>query len=142
MNQIIYTGGTFDLFHSGHVNFLRRCNEIGDVYVSLNTDEFIESYKGERPVISYEDRKEVLLSCKYVKDVVMNVGNEDSKIAIDIVKPSIIAIGSDWANKNYYNQMGFTQDWLNERGMGLIYFPYTEKISSSIIKKSLKFGGK
>lgn len=138
MSNIIYTGGTFDLFHSGHVNFLRRCNELGDVYVSLNTDDFVESYKGERPVISYEDRKEVLLSCRYVKDVIMNIGNKDSKIAIDIVKPSIIAIGSDWANKNYYDQMGFTQDWLDERGIGIVYFPYTKTISSSMIKKSLE----
>lgn len=139
MRPIIYTGGTFDLFHSGHVNFLKRCHELGDVYVSLNTDSFVKSYKGEYPVISYRDREEVLLSCKYVKDVIMNIGNEDSKIAIDIIKPSIIAIGSDWANKNYYEQMGFTQDWLDKRGIGIVYFPYTKNISSSMIKKSLKF---
>jgi glycerol-3-phosphate cytidylyltransferase len=44
---VVYTGGTFDLFHSGHVNLLRRCSEIGTVVVSLNTDEFIEKYKGK-----------------------------------------------------------------------------------------------
>lgn len=137
MSQIIYTGGTFDLFHSGHVNFLRRCSELGDVYVALNTDEFVESYKGYRPIISYEDRKEVLKSCRYVKDVVPNIGNQDSTIAIEMVEPSIIAIGSDWAKKDYYSQMGFTQDWLDRRGIGLVYFPYTEKISSSLIRKNL-----
>jgi glycerol-3-phosphate cytidylyltransferase len=137
VSQIIYTGGTFDLFHSGHVNFLRRCSELGDVYVALNTDEFVESYKGYRPIISYEDRKEVLKSCRYVKDVVPNIGNQDSTIAIEMVEPSIIAIGSDWAKKDYYSQMGFTQDWLDRRGIGLVYFPYTEKISSSLIRKNL-----
>lgn len=137
MSQIIYTGGTFDLFHSGHVNFLRRCSELGDVYVALNTDEFVESYKGYRPIISYEDRKEVLKSCRYVKDVVPNIGNQDSTIAIEMVEPSIIAIGSDWAKKDYYSQMGFTQDWLDRRGIGLVYFPYTENISSSLIRKNL-----
>lgn len=137
MSQIIYTGGTFDLFHSGHVNFLRRCSELGDVYVALNTDEFVESYKGHRPIISYEDRKEVLKSCRYVTDVVPNIGNQDSTIAIEMVEPSIIAIGSDWAKKDYYSQMGFTQDWLDRRGIGLVYFPYTENISSSLIRKNL-----
>jgi len=137
VSQIIYTGGTFDLFHSGHVNFLRRCSELGDVYVALNTDEFVESYKGYRPIISYEDRKEVLKSCRYVKDVVPNIGNQDSTIAIEMVEPSIIAIGSDWAKKDYYSQMGFTQDWLDRRGIGLVYFPYTENISSSLIRKNL-----
>lgn len=137
MSQIIYTGGTFDLFHSGHVNFLRRCSELGDVYVALNTDEFVESYKGYRPIISYEDRKEVLKSCRYVTDVVPNIGNQDSTIAIEMVEPSIIAIGSDWAKKDYYSQMGFTQEWLDRRGIGLVYFPYTENISSSLIRKNL-----
>jgi len=49
---LIYTGGTFDLFHAGHVEFLRRCSDLGRVLVSLNTDEFIEEYKGKPPVIS------------------------------------------------------------------------------------------
>lgn len=137
MNQIIYTGGTFDLFHAGHVNFLRRCSELGDVYVALNSDEFVESYKGYRPIISYEDRKEVLKSCRYVKDVFPNIGDEDSTMSIQMLEPNIIAIGSDWAKKDYYSQMGFTQDWLDERGIGLVYFPYTENISSSIIRKNL-----
>jgi len=50
--KIVYTGGTFDLFHPGHVNFLKNCKKIGDyVIVSLNTDEFIERYKKSKPII-------------------------------------------------------------------------------------------
>jgi glycerol-3-phosphate cytidylyltransferase len=139
MSEIVYTGGTFDLFHSGHVNFLKRCAALGDVYVSLNTDSFVEKYKGSKPVIPYEDRAAVLLACKYVKDVIPNVGNEDSTKAIEVVKPSIIAIGSDWATRDYYSQMGFDQKWLDDRGIGLVYFPYTQTISSTSIKKSIKF---
>jgi len=135
----IYTGGTFDLFHSGHVNLLRRCSQLGDVVVvSLNTDEFIEGYKGKPPVLSYQDREAVLKSCKYVDQVIPNVGGSDSKIAIELVQPDYIAIGSDWIKKNYYEQMGFTQDWLDERGIGLIYVPYTKNISSTNIKNRLK----
>ena len=131
---IIYTGGTFDLFHSGHVNLLRRCSELGDVVVSLNTDEFIEGYKGKPPVLSYQEREAVLKSCKYVDQVVPNVGGGDSKIAIELVQPDYIAIGSDWAKKNYYEQMGFDQDWLDARGIGLVYIPYTKGVSSTNIK--------
>ena len=48
MSKILYTGGTFDVFHYGHMNFLRQCSKIADrVVVSLNTDEFIEYYKGK-----------------------------------------------------------------------------------------------
>ena len=48
---IVYTGGTFDLFHSGHVNLLKRCKDIagsnGKVIVSLNQNDFIKKYKGK-----------------------------------------------------------------------------------------------
>jgi len=106
--------------------------------VSLNTDEFIEGYKGKPPVLSYQEREAVLKSCKYVDQVIPNVGGSDSKIAIELVQPDYIAIGSDWTKKNYYEQMGFTQDWLDERGIGLIYVPYTKNISSTNIKNRLK----
>ena len=140
---IVYTGGTFDLFHSGHANFLKRCAEIGDVVVSLNTDEFIKKYKGSSPIILFEDRKAVLESCKYVSKVIPNIGNEDSKITISLVKPDYVVIGSDWARKDYYSQMNFTQDWLDNNNIGLVYIPYTDGISStkikSLMKKDLEF---
>jgi glycerol-3-phosphate cytidylyltransferase len=137
----VYTGGTFDLFHSGHANFLKICKETsgnnGSVFVSLNTDSFIKSYKGTNPICSYEERKSVLLSCKYVDFVIPNIGNEDSKIAILQVNPNIIIVGSDWAKKDYYKQMGFTQDWLDYNNIYMMYVPYTKTISTTEIKKRL-----
>jgi glycerol-3-phosphate cytidylyltransferase len=136
---VIYTGGTFDLFHAGHVEFLRRCSELGSVVVSLNTDEFIEEYKGKPPVISYADRRSVLMACKYVDDVIANIGGPDSRIAIESVMPDMVIIGSDWARKDYYTQMAFDQDWLDDRGIGLAYIPYTPGISSTAIKERMLF---
>ena len=81
MGLTVYTGGTFDLYHSGHANFLARCAELGEVVVSLNTDEFIEAYKGKAPVISYAEREAVLLSCRSVSAVIPNFGGADSKPA-------------------------------------------------------------
>jgi glycerol-3-phosphate cytidylyltransferase len=140
--SIVYTGGTFDLFHSGHVNLLKRCKDIagldGKVVVSLNKNDFIEQYKGKPAVCSDLERSTVLMSCRYVDEVVFNVGGLDSKVAIELVNPDYIAIGSDWANKDYYSQMSFTQEWLDERNIGLIYIPYSKHISSSEIKNRLK----
>lgn len=137
MGLSVYTGGSFDLFHAGHVQFLKRCAELGSVTVSLNTDEFIIAYKGKGLVMNYEERKSVLESCRYVDRVVPNIGGADSRLAIDLVKPDLIVIGSDWARRDYYTQMGFTQDWLDERGIGLVYIPYTQGISSTDIKARL-----
>jgi glycerol-3-phosphate cytidylyltransferase len=138
---VVYTGGTFDLFHAGHVNFLKRCKEIagelGSVVVSLNTDEFIKEYKGKPPIVSFSDRMAVLKACKYVDQVIANSGGSDSKPTILQVNPNIVAIGSDWAKKDYYKQMQFTQDWLDDKDISLIYIPYTKGISSTEIKTRL-----
>jgi hypothetical protein len=53
--------------------------------------------------------------------------------------PDIIAIGTDWARRDYYAQMGFDQDWLDDRGIALIYIPYTQGISSTAIKERMLF---
>lgn len=81
----------------------------------------------------------MLLCCKYVDDVVENIGGRDSRPAIIMVRPNIIVIGSDWAKKDYYAQMGFTQEWLDQRGIGLAYVPYTKDISTTILKQRLDF---
>ena len=138
MNKIVLTVGTFDCGHLGHLNFLRQCSMLGDVVVSLNTDDFIEAYKGHKPLFSYKEREKLLRLIPYVKDVVPNIGGADSKQIILQIKPDILAIGSDWAGKNYYKQMDFTQEWLDGQGIVLCYLPYTEVISTSEIKRRIK----
>ena len=139
MNKILYTGGTFDLFHYGHINFLRQCSKLSDkVIVSLNTDEFIEQYKGRPPIMNYEEREKSLLSCKYVDEVIPNLSGADSKPTISSVNPNIIAIGDDWAGGNYYKQMDFTQEWLDDNDILLVYLAYTQGISTTEIKNRIK----
>lgn len=139
--RTVYTGGTFDLFHAGHVHFLWQCKKIageeGQVVVALNTDEFIYEYKKKVPVVNYAHRKAVLEGCKYVDRVVPNQKGKDSKPTILSVKPNFIVIGDDWARKDYYAQMGFTQQWLDDNDIVLIYVPYMDGISSTEIRKSL-----
>lgn len=141
MGKIVYTGGTFDLFHSGHVRFLKACRRLagddGRVVVSLNTDAFIEAYKGKSPIMSYDERAEILLSCKFVDRVVPNIAGADSKPTILQVQPDFIVIGDDWARRDYYAQMQFTQAWLDSFEVQLVYVPYTEGISTTELKKRI-----
>ena len=136
----VYTGGTFDLFHAGHVNFLRQCKKIagrysGEVVVALNTDKFVEQFKGRPPIYPYRERKRILESCDYVEEVVENKRGKDSKPTIKEVSPDCIVIGDDWVNKDYYKQMRFTREWLEKRDILLCYIPYTQGISSTEVKK-------
>jgi glycerol-3-phosphate cytidylyltransferase len=136
---IVYTGGSFDLPHPGHYRLLERASHFGRVTVSLNLNDFYREYKGKELVLSYEERREILLACKWVDEVIPNYGGADSRIAIELVKPDYIVISSDWANKDYYKQMGFSQEWLDERGIGLIYLPHTKGISTTDIKKRMNW---
>lgn len=138
MIKTLYTGGSFDVFHYGHMSFLKKCKSISDkVIVSLNTDEFIEEYKKHKPIMNYKEREKALLLCSYVDEVIPNEGGSDSKPAILKVKPNIIAIGDDWAKKDYYSQMNFTQDWLDDNEIVLVYIPYTKGISSTELKNRI-----
>jgi len=140
--MILYTGGTFDIFHYGHMQFLRACQKISKkVVVSLNTDEFISSYKGKPPILTFNERKITIENFDRSIEVIPNVGGSDSKPAIMAVKPDIIAIGDDWCKKDYYYQMNFTREWLEDNEILLVYIPYTEDISTSKIKsRVISFG--
>jgi glycerol-3-phosphate cytidylyltransferase len=136
--MILYTGGTFDVFHYGHMMFLRSCQKISSkVVVALNTDEFVESYKAQSPILSYKERAKSIKLFDNSIEVVENVGGQDSKPAILSVSPDIIAIGDDWCKRDYYAQMNFTQGWLDENDILLVYIPYTKSISTSSIKSKI-----
>ena len=138
----LYTGGTFDLFHFGHQNFLRQCRNLSDhVVVALNTDDFVEKFKSKKPILNFNERKKSLLFSPFVDEIVKNEGGEDSTKCILSVRPQIIAVGDDWLHKDYYKQMGFTQQWMRDNGMELLYLPYTKEISSSEIRNRVLSNG-
>lgn len=129
------------MIHNGHIRFLKACRRVagddGVVVVSLNTDAFIQAYKGKSPIMSFDERKEILLGCKYVDRVIANHGGADSKPAIESVMPDFIVIGDDWAKKDYYKQMQFTQAWLDDLEIQLVYVPYTQGISTTELKSRI-----
>jgi glycerol-3-phosphate cytidylyltransferase len=137
--RTVVTLGTFDLFHAGHVRLLERCAGIGQrVVVGLNTDEFVTRYKGRPPVVAYEDRAAVLRACRYVDGVLPNDQADGS--AADVIERSgadAIVVGSDWQGRDYLGQLGITDDWVRARGIGILYLPYTEGISTTRIRAGM-----
>lgn len=133
----VYVGGSFDLPHHGHYRLLKKAAELGSVTVALNLNDFSKQYKNKSLVMSYEERREVLLSCKWVDNVIPNSGGADSKPAIESVKPDFIVAGSDWAKLDYHSQMGFTKEWLEQRGIILVFVEYTDEISTTELRRRI-----
>lgn len=128
MKRII-TYGTFDLLHYGHINLLKRAKEMGDyLIVALSTDEFNEK-KGKKSYFTYEERKRLLESIRYV-DLVIPEETWEQKME-DIIKYDVNAfvIGNDWEGKF---------DFLKEKeGFEVVYLKRTKEISTSKIKEDL-----
>ncbi|MBR4604779.1 MAG: glycerol-3-phosphate cytidylyltransferase [Lachnospiraceae bacterium] len=99
MKRVI-TYGTFDLLHYGHINLLKRAKELGDyLVVAISTDEFNKNMKNKICVQTYEERKTILESLRYV-DLVIPENNWEQKVEdIRLYKIDIFCMGSDWEGK-------------------------------------------
>ena len=128
MKKII-TYGTFDLLHYGHINLLKRAKQMGDyLVVCLSTDEFNKNSKNKECYFSYEIRKQLLESIRYV-DLVIPENNWDQKI--DDIKEfgiNTFVMGDDWKGK-----FDFLKEYCE-----VIYLPRTKEISTTKIKKDLE----
>ena len=125
--KTVLTYGTFDLFHRGHVRILKRLSQLGDkLIVGLSTDEF-NAGKGKRSLFSYEERKEILESCRYVDKVIPESDWAQKKLDVVKYNVDIFGMGSDWAGK--YDEL---KDLCE-----VVYLDRTEDISTTDIKQSL-----
>lgn len=126
MKKII-TYGTFDLLHYGHINLLKRAKEEGDYLIlALSTDEFNE-IKGKRCYFSYEERKRLVESIRYV-DLVIPENSWEQKIDdVQEFKVNTFVIGDDWKGK-----FDFLREYCE-----VVYLERTPEISTSKIKEEL-----
>lgn len=126
MKRII-TYGTFDLLHYGHINLLKRAKEFGDyLIVALSTNEF-NSIKGKKCFFSYEERKKLVESIRYV-DLVIPEENWEQKISdINEYQVDTFVIGDDWKDKFDYLK----------KYCEVVYLPRTPEISTTKIKEEL-----
>ena len=135
MNKnIVFTAGTFDLFHYGHLRFLKRIKKIANknnakLVVGISTDELVKSYKKYTPIIDYSHRVEIVNGCKFVDKTVKQtvlIGTE----LLKKLKPKIIVTLS-----NFKNLKGIK--WAKQNNIKIIYINYTKGISTTTIKKRI-----
>jgi D-beta-D-heptose 7-phosphate kinase/D-beta-D-heptose 1-phosphate adenosyltransferase len=94
---VVFTNGCFDLLHRGHVEYLQKARQLGDVLiVGLNSDRSVRQLKGEgRPIVPQEDRAFILSALECVDYVV--IFDEDTPASlIETLKPDILVKGGDY----------------------------------------------
>lgn len=129
MKKII-TYGTFDLFHFGHLEILRRAKELGDyLIVAISTDSF-NVLKGKKCVYPFEHRRDIVSSIKYVDKVISEENWEQKRIDIQTNQVDIFVMGDDWNGK-----FDTLDDICN-----VVYLKRTAGISTSELKSNLSNG--
>ena len=126
MKKVI-TYGTFDLLHWGHINLLKRAKDLGDyLIVAISTDEF-NALKDKKAYHSFENRKMILESIRYVDEVIPEDNWEQKKEDIVREGVDIFVMGDDW--KGQFDELSEVCE--------VVYLPRTIGISTSQIKDDL-----
>ncbi|MFE5428502.1 glycerol-3-phosphate cytidylyltransferase [Peribacillus simplex] len=126
MKKVI-TYGTFDLLHWGHINLLKRAKDLGDyLIVAISTDEF-NALKDKKAYHSFENRKMILESIRYVDEVIPEDKWEQKREDIVREGVDIFVMGDDW--KGQFDELSEVCE--------VVYLPRTIGISTSQIKDDL-----
>lgn len=135
MSKIIvgYTSGVYDLFHIGHLNLLKNAKGLCDkLIVGVSVDKLVE-YKFKHPVIPFEERIEIVRSCKFV-DAAIPQEDLDKYKVWEKLNFDILFVGDDWYNSPSWQEM---EEKFRKVGVKIVYFPYTKGTSSTLINETL-----
>lgn len=118
----VITFGTFDLFHIGHLNIIKRARALGsELYVGLSSDELNIAKKGRSPIYSYEQRKQILESLRCVDHVFKEESLEKKVDYVQQFQADVLTMGADWEGK-----FDFCKPYCE-----VIYLPRTPSISTT-----------
>lgn len=129
-----YIAGVFDLFHIGHLEKFKLAKEQCDyLIVGLVTDEGVIKKKKTTPFVPFEERKAMLEACRYVDEVVeIPLEYSGSREAWKMYGFDVQFSGSDYVEDEWWLA---EKEFLEQHGVDMVFFPYTESTSSSKLKK-------
>ena len=130
--MIVYTVGTFDLLHVGHLALLNHCKSLGDILaVGVASDDVVNQYKPNTPIIPFEQRGEMLeaLSCV---DIVRPYHTLEYVSGCKAVGADIFVIGEDWGRNSHNLDVS---GYLKEMGKEIVQVRYNPRTSSTKIKE-------
>jgi glycerol-3-phosphate cytidylyltransferase len=125
---VVYTCGTFDLFHMGHLRMIQNAASLGEtLIVAVSTDELVESYKNLRPAIPFDERLEIVRSIRGV-DLAIPQTSTDKFEAWQRIGFDVWVVGDDWFGTDKYE--GYRKQ-LVDVGVSCVFLPYTAGVSST-----------
>lgn len=130
--MVVYTVGTFDLLHVGHLALLEYCKTLGDVVaVGVASDNVVISYKQNAPIIPLDQRMEMLKALRVV-DIVRPYHELEYVSACKDLNPDIFVVGEDWGDKPHNIDV---ENYLKAEGKKIIKVSYNPQTSSTKIKQ-------
>jgi len=131
--MLVYTVGTWDLLHIGHLALLQHCKKLGNtVAVGVASDEVVASYKRKPPVIPLEQRMEMLKALRCV-DIVRSYHELEYASACKALAVDIFVVGEDWGRKPHNIEV---ETFLKKAGKSIVQVSYHSQTSSTKIKAS------
>lgn len=131
---VVYTTGTFDLFHVGHLNILKAAKGLGDrLIVGVSTDELVLKYKHQKPIMPYEERYRIISELRCV-DVCIPQYSRDKYEAWRRIGFDVWVCGDDWYEDAEYREL---KRRLEAEGVRVVFLPYTKSVSTTRIKELL-----
>lgn len=129
--KIGYTQGVYDMFHIGHLRLINNAkNECDYLIVGVNSDDLVQSYKNKSPIISEDNRAEIVRNIKDVDECVV-VNTLDKLQILKEIKFDVIFIGDDWKGNPRWED---TRKRLAEVGVDVVFLPYTPNVSSTMLR--------
>ena len=133
--RIGYTQGVYDMFHIGHLNLINNAKQHCDyLIVGVNSDVLVKNYKNKVPVINQEERRFIVENIKAVDKAII-VETLDKEEIYNDLKFDAIFIGDDWKDEPRWIN---TQKNMAQKGVDVVFLPYTSNISSTILRTKEK----
>lgn len=132
--KIVFTNGCFDIIHVGHVDYLSRARDLGDILViGLNSDSSVRRLKGRgRPINKEKDRALILSALSFV-DYIVIFGDDTPGDLIKKIKPDILVKGGDWKIKEIVGA-----DFVSSYGGRVTTIPFVKGYSTTSVVERMK----
>jgi len=121
---VVFTSGTFDMFHSNHLRMIEYARGLGHtLIVGVSTDELVSSYKSA-PISPFEERIAIVRALS-APDLVIPQHSLNHRDKVRALNMDAFVVGDDWTGKF---------DYLTEQGVEIFYMPYGAGVSSTELK--------